>query len=400
MESTRGWLNQLKLRLGWGRTGNEETDEFYPGLATYSYSPVMIGTSSYTSMVESRYVNTSLKWATVTNWELGVETSMFNNRLTFEGSLYKKKTSDMLLNLPIVEYIGVASPLQNAGSVENKGIDITIGHNNRINKDWSYNITLNVGYNHNEITNLAGTEGENPNNTLVWFLEGYPIGSYYGYLCDGMFRTEAELEAGPKRTNNEKLGNLRFKDIAHTENGEVVPGGDGKIDAADRTVIGKMNPSWMGGINVGVNFRDFDLSMLWQGAFDYERYMQGEATQAFYNGGSALEWQIDRWTPETPNGKYPRMYANSSQSPDVVTNSYWCEDASYVRLKNLTLGYTIPTALTQKIGVNKVRVYFNGENLITFSSLFKKGLDPEAPQGRGAYYMNVKKFALGLKLTF
>ncbi len=404
MENTRDWLNQLKLRLGWGRTGNEEISEYYPAVATYSYSSLLVGSSVYDALYESRYVNPNLQWANVTNLELGVETSMFGNRFTFEGSVYRRKTNDMLLNLPIQSVLGVSAPAQNAGSVVNKGVDVTIGWNDRIGKDWSYNVTLNIGYNHNEITNLEGTEGgvNGGNNDLQWYIEGEAIGSYFGYICDGIFKDEAEVEAGPLRTGTEKPGNLRFKDWASiNEDGEVVPIPDGKITTADRAVIGKTMPSWMGGLNIGVNYRDFDLSMLWQGAFDYERYMTGEAAQAFYNGGTMMKWQMEeRWTPENPNGTYPRLYSNSASSPDVdCNNSFWCQDASYVRLKNLTFGYRIPTRLTQKIGLNMVRVYFNGENLLTFSNLFKKGIDPEAPAGRGAYYANVRKLSLGLKVT-
>lgn len=393
MEGTRSWLSNLKLRLGWGRTGNEELgDDYYPSVATYSYYPMLIGSTQYTSLYESRYVNPNLKWATVTNWELGVEAAFLNNRITFEGSLYKRTTNDMLLNLPVQSVLGISAPAQNAGSVENKGVDITIGFNDRINHDWSYNVTFNMGYNHNEITDLRDTDGENPNNKLMWFIQGQPIGTYYGYVADGLFRDEAEVKAGPLRTGQEKPGNIRFKDLD----------GDGKITDKDRGVIGKINPTWMGGLNIGVNFRSFDLSMLWQGAFDYERYMTGEASQAFYNGGTMCNWMMEeRWTPETPNGTYPRLYPNSASSPDVsVTNSFWAEDASYVRLKNLTFGYTLPTSLTEKAGINKVRVYFNGENLLTFSKIYDKGIDPEAPAGRGAYYANVRKLTLGLKVTF
>lgn len=391
MEASRGWLNQLKLRLGWGRTGNEELDEFYPAVATYAYSNFMIGNALYSALYESRYVNNKLKWATVTNWELGVEAAFLNNRLTFEGSIYKRTTNDMLLNLPIMQILGVSAPAQNAGSVENKGVDITIGYRNQFTKDWGFNATLNVGYNNNEITNLEGTDGQKPGDATIYYLEGHAINSYYGYICDGIFKNEEEVKAGPLRLGTEKPGNLRFKDL----------NGDGKITLDDRAVMGKVAPSWMGGVNLGVTFRDFDLSMLWQGAFDYERYMTGEATQAFYNNGTINKWQMrERWSPENPNGTYPRLYTNSSGSPDVVTNSFWCEDASYVRLKNLTFGYNIPTVVTEKIGVNKVRVYFNGENLLTFSKIFDKGIDPEAPAGRGAYYSNVVKYSLGLKITF
>ncbi len=393
MESTRSWLNQLKIRLGWGRTGNEEISEYYPAVATYAYDNLMIGNALYNALYESKYVNNKLKWATVTNWELGVEAAFFNNRLTFEGSLYKRTTKGMLLNLPILSALGVSAPPQNAGSVENKGVDITLGYRTQLNKDWGISATFNMGYNHNEITNLSGTAGpqNGKDSDLIWYLEGHPINSYYGYVCDGIFKDEAEVKAGPLRTGNEKPGNLRFKDLD----------GDGRITSEDRAVIGKMAPTWMGGINIGATFRDFDLSMLWQGAFDYERYMTGEASQAFYNSGTMTKWQMrERWSPENPNGTYPRLYTNSSGSPDVVTNSYWSMDASYVRLKNLTFGYNIPTFITEKIGVNKIRVYFNGENLLTFSKLFDKGIDPEAPTGRGAYYANVRKYSLGLKVTF
>lgn len=406
MEASRGWLNQLKLRLGWGRTGNEELgDDYYPAIATYSFNPQLIGSTQYTGLYESRYVNQNLKWASVTNWELGVELSAFNNRLTFEGSIYKRKTNDMLLRLPILSVLGFDAPMQNAGSVGNKGVDITIGHNNRINKDWSYNVTFNMGFNQNKILNMSGTEGgiNGKDSDLEWYLQGRPIGTYYGYVADGIFKDEAEVKAGPLRTGNEKPGNLRYKDWAsYDENGKVVPIPDGKVTTADRKAIGKTAPSWMGGLNVGVNYRDFDFSMLWQGAFDYERYMTAEAAQAFYNGGTMNKWQMEqRWSPENPNGTYPRLYPNSSGSPDVnCNNSFWAQDASYVRLKNLTLGYTLPKALTQKAGINTVRVYFNGENLLTFSSIYKKGIDPEAPAGRGAYYANVRKLSLGLRLNF
>lgn len=392
MENTRDWLSQLKLRLGWGRTGNEELTDFYPGVATYAYENLLIGQNLYSALYEGLYVNNKLKWATVTNLELGIEAGLFDNRLTFEGSIYKKKTDGMLLQLPVQTVLGVDAPYQNAGNVENKGIDITLGYRDQINKDWSYSATLNVGYNHNEITNLEGTSPNiDPDYKELAFVEGYPVTAYYGYICDGLFKNQAELEKGPVRTGTEKPGDLRYKDLD----------GDGRITAEDMTVIGKRMPSWMGGLNIGVNFRDFDFSMLWQGSFDYVRYMNGEATQAFYNSAGINKWQMEqRWTESNPNGTYPRLYTNFGGSPNDVVSSYWMEDASYVRLKNLTLGYTLPIALTEKIGVSKLRVYFNGENLLTFSDLFDKGIDPEAPAGRGAYYANVRKLSLGLKATF
>ena len=384
------WLSNLKLRLGWGRTGNEElaSDDIYPAVATYTYGNALLGNSLYTTAYESRYVNNQLQWATVTNYELGIEAGFLDNKVGFELSLYKKKTDDMLLYLPIQGVIGMSEPAQNAGSVENTGFDLSIFHNNRINKDWSYAINLNVAYVKNEIIDMLGTEGEDPDNDKFWRLEGYPIGSFYGYVAEGLFKTQEELDTHPKRTGREKLGDIKYKDLND----------DKKIDAADREVIGKNFPTWTGGLNVAVYYKDFDFSMLWQGAFDVDAYYTGEAAYAFYNSGKVLTKHMDRFHEvNNPNGNFPRL--SLSDQTNYQTSSYWLEDASYVRLKNISLGYNLPKSLLTKFGVEKAKVFVSGENLLTFSGL--DGLDAESPSDtRGAFYSNVKKVSLGLKVSF
>ena len=384
------WLSNLKLRLGWGRTGNEElaSDDIYPAVATYTYGNALLGNSLYTTAYESRYVNNQLQWATVTNYELGIEAGFLDNKVGFELSLYKKKTDDMLLYLPIQGVIGMSEPAQNAGSVENTGFDLSIFHNNRINKDWSYAINLNVAYVKNEIIDMLGTEGEDPDNDKFWRLEGYPIGSFYGYVAEGLFKTQEELDTHPKRTGREKLGDIKYKDLND----------DKKIDAADREVIGKNFPTWTGGLNVAVYYKDFDFSMLWQGAFDVDAYYTGEAAYAFFNSGKVLTKHMDRFHEvNNPNGNFPRL--SLSDQTNYQTSSYWLEDASYVRLKNISLGYNLPKSLLTKFGVEKAKVFVSGENLLTFSGL--DGLDAESPSDtRGAFYSNVKKVSLGLKVSF
>lgn len=383
------WLSNLKLRLGWGRTGNEElkSDDVYPAVATYAYESYMFGNTRYSTAYEARYVNSNLKWATVTNYELGLEAGFLRNKVGFELSLYKKKTNDMLLYLPIQGVIGMEAPAQNAGSVQNTGFDLSIFHNNRINRDWSYAINFNVAYVKNEITDMNGTEGVDPDNSKYWRLEGYPIGSFYGYVANGYFNTEDELKNYPKRLGREALGDIKYVDRD----------GNGKIDAADQTVIGKNFPSWTGGLNIAVYYKDFDLSMLWQGAFDVDAYYTGEAAYAFFNSGKVLKRHLDRWTPEHHDASYPRL-TRSSQT-NFVTSSFWLEDASYVRLKNVSLGYNLPKSFLDKIGVERAKVFVSGENLLTFSGL--DGLDPESPSDtRGAFYSNVKKISLGLKVSF
>lgn len=384
------WLSNLKIRAGWGQTGNEELSDsdIYPSIATYAYGSYMFGNSLYSTAYETRYVNSQLKWATVTNYEGAIEAGFLNNRLGFELAVYKKKTKDMLLYLPVQGVLGMDAPAQNAGSMQNTGFDLSLFHNNRINKDFSYAVNLNIAYVKNKITDMCGTEGENPDDSKYWYLEGYALGSFYGYEAIGYFNTEEELANDAKRTGTEQLGDIKYRDLNN----------DGKIDVAnDRKVIGKDKPSWTGGLNIALYYKDFDFSAFFQGAFDVYGYYTGESSYAFYNSGKVLERHLDRWTPENHNASYPRITKDSQIN--FSTSSFWLQDASYVRLKNISLGYNIPSVLTQKIGIDKVKVYISGENLLTFSGL--EGIDPEAPaSNRGAYYGNVKKVSLGLKVSF
>ena len=381
------WMSNLKLRLGWGRTGNEELSDIYPAVATYAYGSYMFGNTLNTTAYEARYVNSALQWATVTNYEIGLDAGFLNNKLGFELSVYKKKTDDMLLKLPVQGILGMSAPVQNAGSVENTGFDLNIFHNNRINKDFSYAVNLNLAYVKNRITNLEGTEGEDPDNNKLWRLEGYPIGSFYGYKAIGYFNTEEELANEPKRTGTEKLGDIKYADL----------NGDGKIDAAnDRTVIGQNFPSWTGGLSINLFWKDFDFSALFQGAFDVDKYCEAESSYAFYNGGKVLKKHLDRWTPENHNASYPRITKDSQTN--FVTSSFWLEDGSYVRLKNVSLGYNLPKGWLNRIGVSRIKVYVAGENLLTFCGL--EDIDPEESSTRGWSYTNVKKVSLGLKVSF
>lgn len=389
MKDNADWLSNLKLRLGWGKTGNEElkSDDIYPSVATYGYDSYMFGNTLYSTAKESRYVNSALQWATVTNYELGLEAAFLKNKLGFELSLYKKKTNDMLLYLPVQGVLGMDAPAQNAGSVENKGFDVSVFHHNRINKDFSYSVNLNVAYVKNEITNMSETEGANPDDDKLWYLEGYAIGSFYGYKAIGYFNTEEELANEAKRTGTEALGDIKYADLND----------DGKIDASDRTVIGKNFPSWTGGLNIALFYKDFDLSALFQGAFDVDNYYTGELTYAFFNSGKVLEKHLDRWTPENTNASYPRL--TRSSQVNFSTSSFWLQDASYVRLKNLTIGYNLPKSLVNKAYIERVKIYLTGENLFTITGL-DDGIDPEGSTGRGAYYTNMRKYSVGLKITF
>lgn len=389
-EAGISWLSNLKLRAGWGQTGNEElnADEVYLTVPSYAYEKYMFGNTLYSTTYESRYANKNLKWATVTSIEGAIEASFLDNKIGFELAGYKKTTNDMLLYLPVQGVLGLDAPRQNAGQVQNTGFDLSIFHNNVVNKDFRYDINFNLSYVHNQLTDLRGTEGKEPNRDNFWFLEGYPIGSYYGYVADGYFNTEEDLK-GPKRLGTEKLGDIKYKDLNN----------DGKIDAAnDRQVIGKEFPSWTAGLGANLYYKNFDLSFFFQGVFDVDAYLNNEAAYAFFNGGKVLERHLDRWTPTNHDASYPRI--TISDQTNYVFSSYWLEDASYVRLKNLTIGYNLPKTLLAKAGLERVKVYLSGENLFTITGM--DGIDPEsAPSSsRGALYSNVRKISIGLKVGF
>ena len=382
------WLSNLKLRLGWGKTGNEELDanDIYPAVPTYAYGSYMFGNTLYSTAYESRYVNNMLQWASVTNYEVGLEGGFLNNMLGFELAVYKKKTNDMLLYMPIQGVIGMSAPAQNVGSVENTGFDLSLFHNKNIGKDWSYNIALNVSYVKNEITDMAGTEGRTTDEK-IWNLEGHPINSYYGLIADGFFNTEDDLKNCPKRTKQEKLGDIKYKDFNN----------DGVITDDDRRIFGKNFPTWTGGLSFSVRYKNFDLSGLFQGAFDVDGYFSGEAAYAFYNGATALKRHLDRWTPDNFDATYPRI--TRTDQTNFVISSFWMQDASYVRLKNLTLGYTLPKDWMTKLGVTNAKIFLSGENLFTITGL-DGGIDPEEASERGWSYGNVKKISVGVRLSF
>ncbi len=387
-EAGLSWLSNLKLRGGWGKTGNEElkADDVYPAVATYAYDSYMYNNSLYMTAKDSRYVNNKLKWATVNSYEAAIEASFLNHQYGFELAAYKKETDGMLLYLPVQGILGMSAPAQNAGKVQNTGFDLSLFHNKRINKDLSYAVNVNLSYLKNKITDMAGTDGENPDNSKQWFIEGYAVGSFYGYKAIGLFNSEEELAKAAKRTGTEQLGDIRYMDLDKS----------GNIDAADRMVIGKDFPSWTTGLNMTLFYKNFDFSMFWQGAFDVQGYFENEAAYAFFNSGKVLERHLDRWTPTNPNASYPRITKDTQVNYSV--SSYWLENTSYMRLKNITLGYNFPQRITDSLGIERLNVYVAGDNLITISGL--DGLDPEQNSTRGNYYPNLKKVSFGVRVTF
>ncbi|MCD7926575.1 MAG: TonB-dependent receptor [Bacteroides sp.] len=380
------WVDNLKLRASWGLLGNQETvnsdgsSNYYPYQNTYAFGYDYNFGNQLTPgiSISSPMANQAITWEKTDQWNVGADAAFFGNRLTFSADWFRKETRDILLQLPVPNTLGVSAPLQNAGVVRNTGIELQLGHNNRINKDWNYSVTANFSYVTTKIIDLKG--GDTPGQSV-----GDPLWTYYGYVCDGIFQNEEEIKNHPTQTMGTPVpGDLKYRDL----------NGDKVIDSRDRQVLGFYFPKINFGLNLSLQYKDFDLSALLQGAADVKSAPVAEIRYAFYNGGKVTEQHLDRWTPDNPNASYPRL--SMSDSKNRVTSSFWMQDASYAKLRNLQVGYSLPKQLISKYGISRLRVYCSIDNLFMISGF--DGVDPEAISGN--YYPLTRNYSFGVNVTF
>lgn len=379
------WVDNLKLRASWGLLGNQETvnsdgsTNYYPYQNTYIFGEdYSFGNQLNPGIsISSPMANQNITWEKTDQWNVGVDAALFGNKLTLGADWFRKETRDILLQLPVPNTLGVDAPMQNAGVVRNSGFEFQLGHNNHIN-DWTYSVGATFSYVTTKIIDLKG--GDTPGQSV-----GDPLWTYYGYVCDGIFQNEEEIKNHPTQTMGTPVpGDLKYRDLND----------DKVIDSKDRQVLGSYFPKVNFGLNLSVQYKDFDLSALLQGAVDVKSAPVAEIRYAFYNGGKVTEQHLDRWTPDNPNASYPRL--SMSDSKNRVTSSFWMQDASYAKLRNLQLGYSLPKQLISKYGVSRLRVYCSIDNLFMISGF--DGVDPESIGGN--YYPLTRNYSFGLNVTF
>lgn len=380
-------ISNLKLRASWGKLGNQEIDDYaYVQLINtgqnYVFGNKIAGGVAVTSLS-----NSDIKWETTTMTDIGLDLSLFNGKIELVADYFYKKTSDILLSLPINATLGnLSAPKQNAGEVENKGWEFTLTYNDKIG-DLGYSISGNLSKVKNKIVDVKGMEWFSGNAV---YRAGIPIGSYYGYITDGIYRSQEEIDNGPKRFNGIDVapGDIKYRDISGP-NG--VP--DGQVDSQyDRTVIGSPFPDFTYGFNVSAFYKNFDLSLFFQGVGNVDRFYR----DAPGNGNIVKDW-LDRYNPtENPNGNMPRMKGTQNGE----TSTFWLKDASYLRLKNIELGYNIPENLCRKISAQRIRVYLTGLNLLTFTSVKNWDAEKFADDAENFNYPQTKSYSIGLNITF
>ncbi|MBR2102217.1 MAG: TonB-dependent receptor [Prevotella sp.] len=373
MEASRDWLSNLKLRASWGKNGNDNIGDFayttlteMGGSSNYYYGQT--ATMTYGSKA-NRLANEDLKWEESEQTDLGIDFGFFNNQLTFTVDYYMKKTNGMIIDMPIPSYVGERRPLANVGDMKNSGWEFELGYKWSIG-DARFAVKGNASYLKNELTNLGNDTGF-LNYGISQFSDGgaraengQPFPFFYGYKTNGILQNQAEAnDYNSKYGTSSKPGDFRFID---TNN-------DNKITSDDRTNIGNGTPDWSFGLNFDAEWKGFDLGVFLQGVSGVDVF---DATyRQDISSGNYPTWVLQRWTGEGTSNTVPTI----GDSKNWVCSDMYIQDGSYLRLKNLTLGYTLPRSLTNRIGISRLRIYGRAENLVTWTKYW--GFDPEIGAG-------------------
>jgi TonB-linked SusC/RagA family outer membrane protein len=379
----------LKVRGSWGRNGNQQ-------IGNYSYqSLINLNTILFyntagqivpaTAGNQLNYAVKDITWETKQDFDIGVDMAFFKNRLSLTADYFNKTTFDILLNLPIPLNTGLLATPQNGGKMLNKGWELQIGWNDRINKDWRYSFSVNLSDYKNKIADLKGTSTLGSNALL----EGQPYNVWYGYRNLGYFKDAADVAASAKLTGAEKPGDIKYADL----------NGDGKITAdKDQVPLGNSLPRYLFGGNGSVKYKNFDLGFSFQGIGKQLSRLGGFMIQPFdSNFGNVNTYYVDNyWTPTRPDAKYPRLSYNNKNINYDQSSDFWFFNGSYIRLKDVTFGYTVSPGLLKRFGVKNARVFVSATDLFT-ASHFPKGWDPEGTQGNNPL---VVTYYTGLSVTF
>jgi TonB-linked SusC/RagA family outer membrane protein len=394
-------VNDLKLRASYGATGNQDGVGNYPAYSLLATQNYVLNNTVATGLGPNQIANPDLSWETTAQADLGIDISLFNSRINITADAYMKRTRDLLLNVTIPSTSGYSSAIKNLGRVENKGIELSVS---TLNLDGAFKWSTDINYvaNRNKVLDIGGAPqifagqvaniAQNMNSGIIRI--GEPLGSFYGYVTDGVYQSNEEL-AALKDPNAKKPGDRRYKDLNN----------DKKIDDNDRTIIGRAQPKFIGSISNTFSYGGFDLTVFLQGVYGNDILNANRFELEYLNGTTNQDRDmLDRWTPSHTNTDIPRA---ATTRPANRISTRQIEDGSYLRLKNLQLGYQLPAAVLKTLHVQAVRLYASAQNLITWTSY--SGYDPEVnrfgqdSRSQGfdyASYPTAKTVLFGLNVTF
>lgn len=399
-----GWrMNEaLKLRASWGVLGNDSISDFLyvQGVSLSTKPTAVINGKPVQSISTTSVPNSDITWETTTTYNIGADLRLWDGLLSAEADVFYKVTTNILQSQAGENPPSIGSnfpAIVNSGVVDVKGFELSLKHENKVG-ELAYTIGANTSFARNRYISINDSDNIPAYQSKL----GQSLGSVLGYVSDGLYRDEQDLASSPKTSNAVRVGDIKYKDL----------NGDGKITAEDRTWIARSPiPEVMFGLDFNFKWRGFDAVLFFQGATNTEIMLCGTYsalgysdgtyyTQAFKWGSNPPKYLVEgSWTPDHTDASYPRLSTQSSPN-NVYTSDFWARDASYLRLKNVQLGYTFPKTVTRKFYVDALRLYVSASNVFTISGLSALGIDPEAPSVNNGYYPQQRVVSLGASLTF
>ena len=386
------YVPSLKIRGSWGLVGNNRIGA-YQYMQTVSVKNGISFGDKLAQTAEFASANPDLKWETTRMANIGFELGLLNNDLNITFDCFNNRTKDILVNLPVPGLFGNGAPIQNAGKVETRGWELSVNYRLKTGP-VVHNFAGNISDSFNEVIDTRGTEIIGGSDVQTIIKEGYPLYSYYAYRSDGFFQNEEECQKGPHLEGiTPKPGDIRYLD----------KNGDGVIKPDDdRFIVGNDFPRYTFGFTYGLEYKGFDFSMMWQGVGRRNKWMRGESVEAFHNNneGPVMDFHQDRWTPNNPDATYPRLTMGAESANNAAKSDFWIQDAKYLRLKNVQIGYTFPQQWMKKLYVKNLRIFASVQNPLTFTKM-KGGWDPEyTGDGSGRAYPVARVYSFGLNVKF
>lgn len=404
MEHRPDWLSNMKIRVSWGKNGNEAINSFlYTANVAMGSNYAFGGGSSQQVMPGSKpsgTPNKNIKWEESEQTDLGIDLGFFGQALTFTADYFKKTTNGMLKEMSVNSYLGESKPWGNVGVMENSGVEFELAYKYHHN-DFNFRVAGNISYLKNKLVDLGNGVGYETYDNVHQIgnvsraENGMPYPFFWGYKTNGIFQNQSEVDSyvnaqGKKLQPNAQAGDVIFVDY----------NGDGVIDDADKTMIGKGDPDWTYGLSLTASWKNFDLNMLWAGSIGNDIFDATRRLDLRYV--NLPQEMINRWHGEGTSNTMPR-FTWTNDNDNYRASDLYIHDGSYLRLKNIQLGYTLPQMLTRKVFINSLRFYIAVENFITITSY--KGLEPEISYGtqsgidRG-YYPQSRTFTIGANIKF
>jgi TonB-linked SusC/RagA family outer membrane protein len=392
-------FDNLKLRASWGKLGNQNigsasNSDYFPYLTvitqdygtSYNFNNSLVPGAAVTALVDP-----NITWETSTTTDIGIDIGILNNRLNIEADYFLRKTEGIIVSLPIPRVLGgLTAPRENVGEMENKGLELNVNWQDRVaSSGFSYSIGANLTYLDNNVTKFRGKDSP---DQLRLIREGYSYESLYGYIFEGIYQSDAEASQHMHSNGYRPVaGDIRYKDV----------NGDGRIDYQDKEGMGNIIPKYTYGINANLGWKNFDLTMQFAGVAGLYQYNQSAWTTPLgISGGTITKRWLDAYTPQKPSTTMPIIKLNDTWNRQQ--SSFWVQDLSWFKLKNIQLGYALPRELANKLSLQRLYMYINTNDLIVLTKKDFEGFDPEQNVRGTNYdpYPVPRIYTFGLNITF